>query len=496
MRVTRRAASGRAAWLSRLGLTLAIALSGCQESGSADPVSVDLFGRSAELADPLRYDRQIAGKTVLVATAQGLVAFDAKGEVTGALAESWIVSDGGQSYIFRLRRAKWADGKPVKADMVVRLLQQRMRASPDVMAGLKPEVRAMTDRVIEIRLDTALPAFIQLLAQPRLAIRSDRGGTGPYVGTMKLGRLYLEPTPATQDVGDDGEVRKTLPRERRTLRADRPALAMARFQDRQADLVLGGRFQDLPLIAATRLGSTDVRADPAPGLLGLAIVGTSPFLIDQSVRTALSSAVDRSQLAAALNLQGWVTTTTPLPAQLDLSLPPTLPDWASASMSERLAIARRAVNGWVASHGAPPMLRIALPAGSGATLLFYRLAADYGALGLRVDRVGPDEPADLRLIDEVAGFDSALWYLARLDCASGLACDTSASSYLDQARAANNPAEQSAMLSEAERLIVANAGYIALGVPIRWSLVSRRLIGFSPSPRAVHPLNSLLPAPN
>jgi peptide/nickel transport system substrate-binding protein len=496
MGVAKRATGGKVAKPRFLAVGLLIALSACHGSGSDEPVIVDLFGRPAELADPLRHDRQIAAKTALVATSQGLVAFDAKGEVTGALAESWIVSDGGQSYIFRLRRAKWADGSPVKADMVARLLQQRMRAGPDMMAGLKPEVRAMTDRVIEIRLDTALPAFIQLLAQPRLAIRSEKGGTGPYIGKMKLGRLYLEPMTQTQDAGNDEETHEILPRERRTLRADRPALAMARFQDGQADLVLGGRFQDLPLIAATRLGSNDVRADPAPGLLGLAIVGSSPFLADKSVRMALSSAVNRSQLAATLNLQGWVTATTPLPAQLDLSRPPTSPDWANASMNERLVAARNAINGWKAGHGAPPTLRIALPAGSGATLLFYRLAADYGALGLRVDRVGPDEAADLRLVDEVAGFDSALWYLARLDCWSGMVCDANASSYLDQARAADNPVAQAAILSEAERLIVANAGYIALGVPIRWSLVSRRLAGFAPSPRAVHPLNSLLPVPN
>lgn len=494
MRVVRRAASGRAAWLSPLAV--ALALSGCQGRGSDEPVRVDLFGSQAELADPLRHDRQIAGKTALVATAQGLVAFDARGDVTSALAESWIVSDGGQSYIFRLRRAKWANGKPVKADMVASLLQQRMRASPDMMAGLKPQVRAMTDRVIEIRLDTALPAFIQLLAQPRLAIRGAGGGTGPYVGKMKMGHLYLEPAVDMQDAADGEEAHETFPRERRILRTDRPALAIARFQNGQADLVLGGRFQDLPLIAAARLGSTEVRADPAPGLFGLTIVGTLPFLADQSVRTALSSAVDRSQLAAVLNLQGWVTATTPLPGQLDLSLPPTVPDWSSTSMSERLVTARRAINSWKASHGTPPMLRIALPTGSGATRLFYRLAADFGALGLRVDRVGPDETADLRLIDEVASFDSALWYLARLDCASDLICDASASSYLGQARTATDPVAQSAMLSEAERRIVANAGYIALGMPIRWSLVSRRLSGFTPSPRAVHPLNSLLPTPN
>jgi peptide/nickel transport system substrate-binding protein len=52
------------------------------------------------------------------------------------------------------------------------------------------------------------------------------------------------------------------------------------------------------------------------------------------------------------------------------------------------------------------------------------------------------------------------------------------------------------MLSEAERLIVAHASYIPLGQPIRWSLVSRRLTGFQPSPRGIHPLNKLIGRPN
>jgi peptide/nickel transport system substrate-binding protein len=496
MRTARQAADGRAAQLLPFVAGLALALSACRGSDSARPVIVDLVGRTGELVNPIRFDGEVAAQAALAATAQGLVSFDAQGEVTGALAESWIVSDGGQSYIFRLRRAKWTHGGPVKADIVARLLQERMHASPDLLAGLKPEVRAMTDRVIEIRLETALPAFIQLLAQPRLAILGKEGGTGPYISEMRLRRLYLSPMPDTAGGEDDGDAHDVLPIERRTLEADKASLSMARFQDGQTDLVLGGRFQDLLLIPATRLGANDVRADPAPGLFGFAIVGSSPFFADRSVRDSLSRVVDRARLAAGLNLQGWATATTPLPGELDIGRTPSLPEWSTAPIADRVASARTVINAWKAGHGAPPMLRIALPAGAGATLLFYRLAADFGTLGLRVDRVGMDEPADLRLIDEVAGFDSALWYLARLDCASGIACDPSASTFLDQARTADNPVQQSAMLAEAERLIVANAGFIPLGVPIRWSLVSRRLTGFAPSPRAVHPLNSLLPATN
>jgi len=437
-----------------------------------------------------------AGQVVLGATAQGLVSFDAQGDVAPALAESWIVADGGQSYIFRLRRAKWANGATVKAETVARLLEQRMRASPDLLAGLRPNVRAMTDRVIEIRLETALPAFIQLLAQPRLALLEKKGGTGPYEGDIRLRRLYLHPVPEIIEADKTAEEREILPIERRTLQTGRAAIAMARFQNGQSDLLLGGGFQDLLLIPATRLGANDVRADPTPGLFGLAIIGKSSFFADKSVRDALARAVDRAQLARDLNLQGWTTATTPVPAQLDLSGPPSVPDWSAAPVETRYAAARATIARWSAANGAPPILRVALPSGAGATLLFYRLAADFGRLGLRIDRVAMDEAADIKLIDEIAGFDSALWYLARLDCDMGLACDESASALLDRARTAENPDQQSADLVEAERLIVANAGYIPLGMPIRWSLVSRRLTGYAPSPRGVHPLNRLFKATN
>jgi peptide/nickel transport system substrate-binding protein len=44
--------------------------------------------------------------------------------------------------------------------------------------------------------------------------------------------------------------------------------------------------------------------------------------------------------------------------------------------------------------------------------------------------------------------------------------------------------------------MVAHNGYIALGAPVRWSLVSKRLTGFLPSARARHPLNHLFRSTN
>jgi len=475
---------------------LAAIAAGCDRTQRDGPVSVDVIGTAEQLAEPLRDSRSAAAKTMLGATGQGLLAFDTNGEVVGALAESWIVEDDGQSYIFRLRRMHWTNGEPIKADVVARLFTERLQANAPSIAGLKPEVRAMTDRVIEIRLDTALPAFMQLIAQPQFAILSRDVGSGPYLAKPDGDGYAL--TPVT-NLADDAEAEppdEPPAIDLRMLHANRAARALVRFQHGATDLVLGGRFQHLPLLAVGNVEPRDIRIDPVSGLFGLAVTGSSDFLADVNVREALSRAIDRAALAAMLNLQGWRTAVTPLPAALDLGRAPTQPVWADANADNRIGIARQYVARWVAAHGEPPMLRIALPEGPGASLLFIRIAADFSKLGVRVDRVAMDDRADLVLIDEVAPFDSALWYLARLDCPMRISCDEPASALLDTARTADTTEARAAALAEAERRIVLHGGYIPLGQPVRWALASRRLTGFAPSTRGIHPLNRLIALPN
>lgn len=481
--------------LARFAMAFALlAAASCTGSRDESPVKVDLIGQTSELLNPLRASNTPTGKAMLGATAQGLLSFDARGEVMDALAESWIVEDGGQSYIFRLKRATWANGEPVKADAVALLLRDRFRANPTWLAGLKPVVRAMTDRVIEIRLNTALPAFLQLLAQPQFALVSDDSGTGPY--RAKREGPHIELTPLTGPATSDGISDNAPPSvDHRIVQTSSGARALVRFRERQTDLVLGGRFQHLLLVPAAGLSTADLRVDPVSGLFGFALTGRSEFLADGNVRDALSRVIDRTALAATLGLSTWPTIDHPLPASLELDRAPTVPVWSDSPRETRLAIARQAVERWRANHGEPPLLRVALPEGAGATVLFRRLARDFAELGVRIDRVAMDESADLVLIDEVAPFDSALWYLSRLDCAAKLLCDKHASELLAAAREADSAAEQTRLLGEAERRIVEYAGYIPLGQPIRWALTSRRLTGFQPSPRGIHPLNKLTLAP-
>ncbi|MCW2393401.1 peptide/nickel transport system substrate-binding protein [Sphingobium sp. B1D7B] len=488
-------------WVRPLLALAVLAMAGCNSPRDNRTVRVDVIGQSEALAQPLRHGNAPAARLILASTAQGLLSFDARGDIVGALAESWIVEDGGQSYIFRLKRLHWADGKPVHADEVARLLRERMRANPLLLAGLTPDVRAMTDRVIEIRLDMSLPAFLQLLAQPDLAVMTRSGdGTGPYrrEPAAKGGPVVLAPATAASEEPTEGEPESEAapPVERREVRAERASLALVRFRARHTDLVLGGRFQHLPLIAAAGLNMADAQVDPVEGLFGLAFTSTSSFLADAPVRDALARLVDRDKLAEVLGLPGWRTATYPLPASYELNRLPSAPAWSGRSREERVESARRIIDRWRADKGDPPVLRIALPDGSGASVLFLRLVQDFGQAGLQLDRVAIDQPADLRLIDEVAPFDSAFWYLARLDCSAGLLCDPRVASRLAEARKNQNDEERAQLLAEAEEATVAFSGFIPLGRPIRWSLVGQRLTNFKPSSRGVHPLNALITVPN
>src|SRR5438477_2215827 len=133
-------------------LGLGLAAPACRRAPEGTLKAV-VIGGPPKLSDPARGELSAPDAVLLENVGQGLVRFDASGNIVGGLAERWNVSDDGMSYIFRLAATKWPDGRPATAQQVARLLKRAIGPhSRDPLRdalGAVDDVVAMTDRVIE-----------------------------------------------------------------------------------------------------------------------------------------------------------------------------------------------------------------------------------------------------------------------------------------------------------------------------------------------------------
>jgi peptide/nickel transport system substrate-binding protein len=436
----------------------------------------------------------IGNKDVIVSqsTAQGLVAFDSDGQIEPALAERWIVSDDGLSLVFRLSRMNWSNGKPVFANDVANSLKASFAQAPKGRLGqlftAVEDVVVMTERVVEIRLREPRPNMLQLLAQPEFEIRHNGIGTGPFVSQkQEKGALVLRPVRASDGTEDSLSIDQMRAREIR-VRGESAALSVIRYTQARSQVVYGGSFSDFPLARAGKFRLSQMVIDPANGLFGLAFVGHNPIISDVNMRKALSSAIDRNALTRLLNMPNWYARETILPAALDSSDVPAKIGGASASIDSRRSEAAIRVGNWIKSHPAMQPLKVALPEGPGARLLFAQLVSDWHRIGISAVSVSMYEAADLRLIDEVAPNASVNWYFTRLSCDAGLPCDELSDEALVVARSSATLDARAKAYARADQAYAANMPFIPLGNPFRWALTSAQLPGLRPSQFAIHPL--------
>jgi len=444
--------------------------------------------RAPDATGPLTVAAAAGADAMLTdATAQGLVRFDASGQVEPGLAQRWIVIDDGLRYIFRLEEG-------VPAGQVADALRRRLsrRSDNPLLPYLSAvdQVVAMTPEVLEVQLSRPRPDLLKLFAQPGMGLRIGGRGTGPLREASMTGGPggLLRPVPVP-GAADEEDAAPGPPPVR--LRPERAALALVRFAAGRADAVAGGTFADWPVAAATGLPDGALRRDPAAGLFGLAVTRRDGFLADPADRRALAAGLDRAAILAAV-APDWEAADRIVPERLDSAAPPYVPDWSLLDPAERLARLRARVRDWRAANGAAVRLRVALPAGPGATLLWGALAASLARAGIAAERVGPGAEAELALVDAVAPYDSARWYLATA-CRP---CGAAAAAALTAARDAPDMGERGRMIAAADRLMEADAAFIPLARPFRWWAVGQRLTGWQPNARAAHPLNRLVADPS
>jgi len=476
--------------VTRLALAAALLLAACggEETG---PVAIEAIGGEPRLANPSREPLDAPSAILLEATAQGLVRFDSGGEIEPALAQRWIVSDDGLRYTFRLGKAQWQDGGRVTAEQAVARLKAAVAASSrnplKPILGSVDEIVAMTDDVLEISLKSPRPNFLQLLAQPEMAIVRGGLGAGPYRADRQPDGSVRLSLPRREDEDETGPALPLL------LRGEPAAAAVGRFGEKRADLVLGGTLGDLPLARAAGTPAAQLRFDPAGGLFGLAFTAPERVSADVEVRQALAMAIDRPGLAAALGVPGLQPRRSLLPPGVEGILRVSAPAWILEPMPDRQARAR-AVLRRTAGEGVRLRVRLALPDGPGFRLLFARLRRDWAAVGVEAVRVPAGAPADLRLIDEVAPAGLASWYLRHFSCEASRLCDSAADEMMAAARIAPDAATRRALLANADRILARLGPFIPLTAPVRWSLVAPRLTGFRPNAFGRHPVGELIRA--
>jgi ABC-type transport system substrate-binding protein len=477
---------------------LVLALTGCwrNDDGAVQVAFIDtpesLFASGVRLSPGAQHLR--------AATASGLVSLDGQGDVIPALADRWIVTDDGRSFIFRLRDGTWPDGRELTAESVRAALTEAIRALDGTSLGLDlapiEEVRAMAGRVIEIRLSTPVPMLLQLLAQPELALSNGAGGTGDMLLRRDAATavLAMKP-PAARGIAErsdwDQYVRAI------ELRAENAQRAIAQFDNGDVELVLGGRIDSLPLADTGPLSRGTVRLDPALGLFGLQARRAEGLLGTPQGREAIAMAIDRTALIEPFNIGGWTPTTRVAAPGLPGDPGFIAERWSGRAIEDLRAEASRRVVAWRRANGtAEPRLTLALGRAPGFDMLFRGLAAQLATIGVRLERVSDDRRADFVLVDRVARYAEPSWFLNQFNCAlRNGPCSTEADALVRESLFQTDPAAKATLLAQAEaELTLANV-YIPFGSPLRFSLVRGDVEGFVANPWAFHPLPALAVMP-
>jgi len=473
-------------------LIAALAVWSCGPSGGSGPLEVVVIGAPDDPFEPgVRLSP--AAQATRAATTEGLVALDPAGQVVPAIAERWIVTEDGLSYIFRLRDSTWPDDEEIAASDVRQQLRAALRALRGTSLGLDlgkvRDIRAMTGRVIEVRLSSPMPDFLRLLAQPELGLMRNGSGAGPMAmsrdeatGVARL--TALPPEGRGLPAREDWEA-VAQPLAVRSLSA---RAAVAAFSQGDVDLVLGGTLIDFPLAEVGPLSRGTIQVDPALGLLGLTVRRETPFLADPARREALSMAIDRTALIRSFGLAGWRESSWVVPPE-SFSIQPYPQDrWNGASIDDRRRIAAARVQEW-AGPEREASVRVAVPAGPGGDILLRELASAWGAIGVAVRRAGKGEAADLELRDTLARYTSPRWYLNQFHCSirAGL-CAPEADALVRESLSQSDPALREQLLIDAHAALVEREVFIPIGAPVRWSMVRGTVRNFLPNVWAMHPL--------
>jgi oligopeptide transport system substrate-binding protein len=504
-----------------------LGLAGCQQGAHRPPCPAGQvcleYGNNSE---PLTLDPQLAElvteSVVIGDLMMGLTTEAADASTQPGMAERWETSPDGLVWTFHLRPATWSDGAPVTADDFVyayRRILDPKTASPyaylvyllkngqAVNEGKAPldavGARALDPRTLQLTLQHPAPYLPELLKHqswfpvPAHAVRrwgADWVQPGRYIsnGPYVLTEWRL---------GDHVTVQKN-PRffEAAKVCVDRinyyptPDSVAAERRVASGELDVNGSFQSnrLQHIRQTLPGYARPHLWLTTSYLTFNTHDPGP-LQDLRIRRALSEAVDREFITGKLLRAGQRPALGFVPPGTANAQTTARPAWANLSFAARQAQARALLAQAGFGPGRPLKLKLASSNSPENILLVEAVQADWRAVGVEAQITQAEGQimfADLRqrnfqtaLVGWVADYDDPLTFLALFRS------DTGAQNYgdyhnpaydklLDAADAEPDAKRRSALLAEAEQILLNDEGVAPLYFGVSRSLVSPKVTGW------------------
>ncbi len=484
---------------------------------AAEPPSIDPTLGAASLASPIIGDMFV-----------GLLARGADSKPAAACAESWIISEDGRTYTFKLREdLLWSDGRPITAHDFVYSYQRLMNpATASRIVGVffpvkngrevffkqqPPEalgIKALDDRTLVIELVERTPYFLQLLGNlavapvPRHVIEEVGRGwskagvmvsNGPFVLAERVPQSFIRLVKnENYFAADEVKLDEVIWYPTQNL-----ATAFKRFRAGELDIALNFPPNEIDWIKKNIPDSLHITANL--GIYFLNINMREPPYDDVRVRRALSLAIDRDAIANRL-LRTGVTPAYSFATPHFSDYPGIkLPEQAM-DFPERQSLARKLL----AQAGFPPgklVVELHYDTQEENRKIMVAIAAMWQAVGVRTEITDVEFPMLNRLV-RTKKFQVSRWfYIASYDdpyAVLQLFLSNNPNNwpgfeserYDDLLQASNlirDPEERLQTLAEAELELMSNYPVLPISFYVGRRLVSPRVKGWYDSPNGPTP---------
>nr|WP_051953187.1 peptide ABC transporter substrate-binding protein [Methylocapsa aurea] len=502
----------------------------------ASPIEAAMVWRRGALGDPGSLDPHKATtlieSNVLSELFEGLVSRDARGELIPGVAESWSANADATVYVFKLRGdAKWSNGDRVAPEDFVFAFRRLMnpatgapyanilytlKNAEKINKGEEPVeslgARALSDAALEITLEQPTPYFIAELAHftalplHRKSIEAYGSdfvrpahvvANGPFMlkEFTPNDRLVLVKNPHFHDaahVALDAEIVTPL--------EDRAA-ALRRFMAGEIDSYDDVQAEQIPFVRK-HLAQAFKVTQSLGGYFYAFDTRREPFA-DRRVRQALSMAIDREFLAERI----WGGAMEPsygfVPPGISSYGAPASVAWRQLSLFEREDEAKRLLAEAGFGEGGQTLeVELRFNAGGNHRATAVAIADMWKALGVETRLLGVDAASHYAFLREKSPFDVARsgWFADFPDAQNFLFLGESDNKGLNVASFANeaydalmhaarrelSPERRSAILHQAEALILDEQPYLVLMTYRSTNLVSPKLRGWEQNALDAH----------